>query len=95
MKNMSDCVYSCLCGYLNDLQKPVDVRLMSLPNIKSESQSALDRIDIHIEAPRVHYGKLSGNRMGESSESIRALVQAARNIQLARFSNIEYLRECR
>ena len=45
------------------------------------------RIDIHIEVPRVDYEKLSGDRMGETSESIRARVQAARNIQLERFSN--------
>jgi magnesium chelatase family protein len=31
----------------------------------------LDRIDIHIEAPRVDYEKLSGDRMGESSVIIR------------------------
>jgi magnesium chelatase family protein len=46
----------------------------------------LDRIDIHIEVPRVDYEKLSGDRVGESSESIRARVQAARNIQNQRFS---------
>ena len=49
----------------------------------------LDRIDIHIEVPRVDYEKLSGDRLGESSDSIRARVQAARNIQLARFSKLE------
>jgi len=47
------------------------------------------RIDIHIEVPRVDYEKLSGDRMGETSESIRARVQAACNIQLARFAKIE------
>ena len=47
----------------------------------------LDRIDIHIEAPRVDYEKLSSDRVGESSESIRARVQAARGIQQKRFSN--------
>jgi len=46
----------------------------------------LDRIDIHIEVPRVDYEKLSGDRLSESSESIRARVQAARNIQQNRFS---------
>jgi magnesium chelatase family protein len=56
---------------------------------KRISGPLLDRIDIHIEVPRVDYEKLSGDRMGESSESIRARVQAARNIQLERFSNIE------
>jgi len=47
----------------------------------------LDRIDIHIEAPRVDYEKLSGDCLGESSESIRARVQAARNIQQQRFAS--------
>jgi magnesium chelatase family protein len=35
----------------------------------------------------VDYEKLSGDRVGESSESIRTRVQAARNIQHERFSN--------
>ena len=30
----------------------------------------LDRIDIHIRIPKVDYEKLSGDRMGESGESI-------------------------
>lgn len=47
----------------------------------------LDRIDIHIEVPRVDYEKLSGDRLGESSALIRQRVQAARNIQQQRFAN--------
>jgi len=39
-----------------------------------------------IEVPRVDYEKLSGDRVGESSECIRARVQAARDIQNRRFS---------
>ena len=49
----------------------------------------LDRIDIHIELPRVDYEKLSGDRLGETSESIRKRVQTARDIQTQRYSNIE------
>ena len=48
----------------------------------------LDRIDIHIEVPRVDYEKLSGDRLGEASESIRERVQAARDIQSQRFVDI-------
>jgi len=47
----------------------------------------LERIDIHIEVPRVDYEKLSGNRVSETSESIRARVQAAREIQNKHFAN--------
>ena len=46
----------------------------------------LDRIDIHIGFPRVDYEKLSADRVGESSESTRARVQVARDIETRRFS---------
>lgn len=54
---------------------------------KRISGPLLDRIDIHIEVPRVDYEKLSGIKLSESSESIRQRVQAARNIQQTRFTN--------
>jgi magnesium chelatase family protein len=54
---------------------------------KRISGPLLDRIDIHIEVPRVDYEKLSGDRLGESSETIRARVQEAREIQNKRFAN--------
>ena len=38
----------------------------------------LDRIDIHIEVPRVDFEKLSDKRRGESSDEIRIRVEAAR-----------------
>jgi predicted ATPase with chaperone activity len=41
---------------------------------------------IHIEVPRVDYEKLSGNKISETSETIRTRVQAARNIQQTRFT---------
>ena len=37
--------------------------------------------------PRVDYEKLSGDRLGETSDVIWAKVHAARNIQLRRFSS--------
>jgi magnesium chelatase family protein len=45
----------------------------------------LDRNDIHIEVPRVDYKRLSGDRIGETSECIRSRVQAARDIQMKRY----------
>ncbi len=46
----------------------------------------LDRIDIHVEVPRVDYEKLSSDRMGEPSAKIRERVEAARERQRARFA---------
>jgi magnesium chelatase family protein len=57
---------------------------------KRISGPLLDRIDIHIEVPRVDYEKLSGDRVGESSEAIRQRVQAARDIQRERFSILDF-----
>ncbi len=45
----------------------------------------LDRIDIHIEVPRVDYEKLSDDRLGEPSANVQARVEAAREIQRQRF----------
>jgi magnesium chelatase family protein len=55
---------------------------------KRISGPLLDRIDIHIEVPRVDYEKLSNDRLGESSSTIRQRVEAARQIQRERFENL-------
>jgi hypothetical protein len=49
----------------------------------------LDRIDIHVEVPRVDYEKLSSDRLGESSALIRERVQAARERQRVRFEGTD------
>ncbi|MBC8163969.1 MAG: ATP-binding protein, partial [Roseiflexaceae bacterium] len=53
---------------------------------KRVSGPLLDRIDITIEVPRVNYEKLSGERLGEPSRSIRERVIAARTRQAERFA---------
>jgi magnesium chelatase family protein len=78
----------CPCGFYGDSLKPCTCApAMVTKYQKRISGPLLDRIDIHIEVPRVDYDKLSGDRVGETSESIRKRVQAARNIQQKRFSN--------
>jgi magnesium chelatase family protein len=85
---MSDCVYPCPCGWYGDSQKPCTCAPSTVTKYQKRiSGPLLDRIDIHIEVPRVDYEKLSGERLGESSEAIRARVQAARNVQNKRFSS--------
>ena len=85
---MSDCVYPCPCGYYGDSLKPCTCAPSTVTKYQKRiSGPLLDRIDIHIEVPRVDYEKLSGNKVSESSESIRKRVQAARDIQNKRFAN--------
>jgi len=80
----------CPCGYYGDSLKPCTCAPMTVTKYQKRiSGPLLDRIDIHIEVPRVDYEKLSGNKVSETSESIRARVQSARNIQQSRFTNSE------
>ena len=48
---------------------------------KRLSGPLLDRIDIHVEVPRVEYEKLASDRPAEPSAAIRARVEAARQVQ--------------
>jgi magnesium chelatase family protein len=59
---------------------------------KRISGPLLDRIDIHIEVPRVEYEKLSDDRLGEPSAAIRARVEAAAERQRQRFEGLSGMR---
>jgi len=85
-----DAMKSCLCGNFLEAQKPCTCAPAVVTKYqKCISDPILDRIDIHIEVPGVDYEKLSSDRVGETSTSIQARVQAARDLQTKRFSNIE------
>jgi len=82
----------CPCGFFGDPTKECTCS----PSIVTRYQKRisgplLDRIDIHVEVPRVEYAKLADDRAGESSTIIRARVQAARDRQLARFHDAPHL----
>ena len=53
----------------------------------------MDRIDIHVEVPRVDYEKLSDDRFGEPSSQVQARVESAREIQRYRFQNSKIARK--
>jgi magnesium chelatase family protein len=81
-------VYPCPCGYSWDTQKACTCAAAVVTKYQKRiSGPILDRIDIHLEVPRVDYEKLSTDRVGESSAAIRARVQAAQDIQQSRFTN--------
>jgi magnesium chelatase family protein len=58
---------------------------------KRISGPLLDRIDIHCEVPRVEYERLSDDRLGEPSASIRRRVETARERQARRFARTPLL----
>jgi len=76
----------CPCGYYGDPVKPCTCSNAIVTKYQKRiSGPLLDRIDIHIEVPRVEYDKLSDHRLGEPSAMIQARVQAARERQRVRF----------
>ncbi len=77
----------CPCGYYGDPVKECTCSNQVITKYQKRlSGPLLDRMDIHIEVPRVEYEKLSTNRLGESSETIRNRVETARQRQRERFA---------
>ena len=78
----------CPCGYFNDPVKECTCSLSMVSRYQKRiSGPLLDRIDIHVEVPRVEYDKLTDDRLGEKSEDIRARVEKAREVQRQRFAD--------
>ncbi len=77
----------CPCGYYGDPTRECTCSNALITRYQKRiSGPLLDRIDIHIEVPRVDYEKLSSDRLGEPSTAIRARVEAARQMQRERFA---------
>jgi len=78
----------CPCGYLGDPDHDCTCTPSQIINYKKKiSGPLLDRIDLHIEVPRLNFEKLSSEKLGESSAAIRTRVEEARNKQTDRFKN--------
>ncbi len=76
----------CPCGYYGDPMRECTCSATLVSRYQKRiSGPLLDRIDIHVEVPRVEFEKLSDERRGEPSAAIRARVEAARERQRRRF----------
>lgn len=78
----------CPCGFFGD---PTHACTCS-PNMITRYQSKLsgpllDRIDIHVDVPRVDYDKLMNAHQSESSITIRERIEKARERQQSRFED--------
>ena len=82
----------CPCGNFGSLTK----RCMCPPGIVSRyrrkiSGPIMDRIDLHVHVPPVATEKLTSTiGQGESSQTVRTRVQAARNRQIKRFKDTRF-----
>ena len=78
----------CPCGYYGDPTKECTCAPSMVTRYQKRiSGPLLDRIDIHVQVPRVPYEKLISERVGEPSSVVSARVQAARERQHARFAS--------
>ncbi|SEJ97105.1 magnesium chelatase family protein, partial [Propionispira arboris] len=76
----------CPCGFLGDSDHACSCTANEIKRYtKKISGPLLDRIDIHIQVPRVEYKELTETKPAEASIVIRSRVEAARCVQLNRF----------
>lgn len=77
----------CPCGYYGDPIRECSCTPLQIQRYISRlSGPLLDRIDLHIEVPRLPYEDISQQSEGESSLEIKKRVEQAREIQRLRFS---------
>jgi magnesium chelatase family protein len=78
----------CPCGYYGDNLRACTCSETAVTRYQKRlSGPLLDRVDIHLEVPRVEYEKLASDRAGEPSGTVRQRVEAARERQRARFAD--------
>ncbi len=80
----------CPCGWWGDPTHECTCSPATVTRYQKRiSGPLLDRIDIHVDVPRVAYEKLTDQRLGEASETVQARVEAAREKQRARFAGTD------
>lgn len=80
----------CPCGFLGDPKRECSCTSLQVQRYRSKiSGPLMDRIDIHLEVPPVHFKDLAATEGGESSAEILSRVKAARRIQAERFQKMK------
>ncbi|MBK7882785.1 MAG: YifB family Mg chelatase-like AAA ATPase [Chitinophagaceae bacterium] len=80
----------CPCGYFNHPERNCTCPPGTVQKYLNKiSGPLLDRIDLHVEVTPVAFNELSSTQKFEKSESIRARVIQAREIQAERYKNNE------
>jgi magnesium chelatase family protein len=82
----------CPCGFFGDPVRECRCAPSAVARYQKRiSGPLLDRIDIHLEVPRIDYEQLADRRPAERSESVRSRVEVVRERQRARFNGGEIL----
>jgi magnesium chelatase family protein len=78
----------CPCGFYGDYKRQCQCTHLQIQRYRTKiSGPLLDRLDIHVEVPAVQYEDLAQESGGESSDTIRHRVNAARIVQQKRFKH--------
>lgn len=78
----------CPCGYyLDPAKRCICTPHQLLSYHKKASGPLLDRIDLHLEVPRISSSELSTEKVAQESASIRKKVSAARSCQAKRYKS--------
>ncbi|MDE2816178.1 MAG: ATP-binding protein, partial [Chloroflexota bacterium] len=81
----------CPCGWYGDPVRTCTCNPAIVTRYQRKlSGPLLDRIDIHVEVPRVEYDKLTEDRRGEPSANVRKRVMRARRVQQERFADLPF-----
>jgi magnesium chelatase family protein len=82
----------CFCGNATDPEKICTCTPLQIARYQQKiSGPIMDRIDLHIEVPRLSFDRLQEKGDEEKSEQIRARVESARKIQAQRFEKLSII----
>jgi magnesium chelatase family protein len=82
----------CPCGNATDPERTCSCGPAQIIKYQRKiSGPILDRIDLHVEVPRLKFEKLSENSSGTKSETIRQRVEKARDAQKKRFAGTKII----
>ncbi len=82
----------CPCGYLGDSEKQCGCSPAQIIGYRKKiSGPILDRIDLHVDVPRLAFEKLTATGSAETSLDIKRRVEAARERQRSRFRDLPFI----
>ena len=88
--------HGCPCGHYTDPRRQCRCSPRQIHVYRRRiSGPLLDRIDIHVDVPPVEYRDLAASRPGETSDTVRERVVAARARQQGRFKGQKFFTNSR
>lgn len=78
----------CSCGFFGDSEKKCSCSQIQILKYKNKISGPIaDRIDMHVEVPRINFDELSNDNLSEDSASVKNRVENVIDIQKNRFKN--------